>query len=459
MARDLEPESATESKTTGPGAGSTPPKYKPGCRAGHHAVTTRADDVELTAAFDAHGLVSDWELFEGLLNHALRNELRVDPREHALLLADPNHNGRKQRERLTEVLFEKFELPAVYLSRSAVLSCYASGRTTGLVLDVGYSGTSAVPVEDGAIVNGRFIRTRIGGKYVNEVLSAVLQERDVRLRPLWSYRRRITGVQPANAAAGGAAVNLLMLDADAEADGLIGNGVVRRSRVDDLSFPRTTDSFWDFARLRLLEEVKAGLCCVAEAGTVPNSSNNAASLLPGAVKAYELPDGNVIQLGPERFQVAEETVFGKLPHTLLSATGAGALDAKLSYVNKYVHNRQAAGSTADASAGPASSDGLAGLVVDAIKMCDQAVHRDLYAGVCLTGGTSDMDSLYERLNAGLVEKYHKVRILAAAGSNERKYCGWTGGSILATFSEHQKNWLSRSEFDENGSSFIHRKCQ
>lgn len=396
-------------------------KYKPKIRAGHSALTTRKDHVDVSTPFGEDGVVENWDLFEALLSHTLTNELRVDSRENALLFADPNHNARKPRERMTELLFEKFESPAVFLARSAVLAAYANGRTTGIVLDVGYSGTSAVPVEDGAIVKGKYIRTTVGGCTMNAHLSAILQTRDVALRPLWSYKRIITGT-----------------------DGIDEDTIMRQSTLEELSFPKTSDSFTQFARSKILEEVKAGICIVNE------NPNISLKSLPGMMDSFELPDGNTIELGEERFAVAEETVFGKLQHVVSEASS----ETRLSYVNQYVNGgRQGNGENTK------ESNGLHGLVVDAIKMCDMSIHRDMYAGVCLTGGTSDMGGLFERLSCGLMETYHKVRILAATGSSERKYCAWTGGSILGTFSEQQKNWFSRSEYEENGSSFIHRKCQ
>lgn len=398
-----------------------PDKCKNRPRAGFSALASRKDNVEITSPFNDDGLVQNWEQFEVLLSHTLTNELRVDSRENALLFADPNHNGRKPRERITELVFEKFEAPAIYLARSAVLSALANGRTTGIVLDVGYSGTSAVPVEDGTIAKNEIIRTATGGRHMNSVLNSVLEKHDIRLRPIWSYKRTITGV-----------------------DNLDDDNVIRRSKIEELSFPKTRSSFTEFARTALLEEIKAGICMVNENPTVDLKS------LPVLTDTFDLPDGNTIELGAERFNVAEKTVFGQLEH-IASETST---ETRQSYVNQYLNGgRQGQGERQKVS------NGLHGLVVDAIKMCDASIQRDMYAGVCLTGGTSDMSGLFERLSYGLMEWYHKVRILAATGSLERKYCAWTGGSILATFTEHQKNWFSRSEYEENGSTFIHRKCQ
>ncbi|KAI0561297.1 Actin-related protein [Gracilaria domingensis] len=396
-------------------------KYKP-ARAGHNAVNIRKDNVEIVSPFGSDGLIENWNLFETLLSHTLCNELHAPTRENALLCAEPNHNGRKSRERIVELIFEKFEVPALYLARAAVLSAYANGKTTGLVLDIGHSGTSAVPVEDGAVLKGKAIRTAIGGRTLNAMLDSLLQGANPKLRPIWSYKRTITRV-----------------------DGVDEDNLVRQSEIKELSFPKTTASFMEFSRIQLLEEVKANLCVVHENPSVDLKS------LPVIHGTYELPDGNTIEMNAERFSVAEQTIFARLPHVIMETN----TDARLSYVDQYLN-----GSRPDAtSAKSDESHGLHGLVVDAIKKCPEAIHRDMYAGVCLTGGTSDMGGLYERLSFGLLETYHKVRVLAATGSHERKYCAWTGGSILATFSEFQKMWFSKSEYDENGSSFVHRKCQ
>lgn len=390
--------------------------------AGHFATTVRKDHVELTSPFKKDGLIENWDLFENLLNHTFNRELRLETKEHAIMFAEPNHNARKARERITELLFEKFDAPAMHLTKSAVLSAYANGRVNAVVLDVGHSGTSAVPVEDGRIGRGKFIRTDIGGRAVNDRFMQTLTNMNVPLMPLWSYKRTIIGK-----------------------DGVDDDNMIRRSKLQHLSFPNTAQSFVNFSRIRLVEELKAALCVCNENPTVQLRA------LPIVLGSYELPDGNTVEMGEERFAVAEETLFAMLPH--ISTTSN--TETSLSYVNQYLNGaRNRSGTNQQTQA----SNGLHGLVIDAIKLCDPNVHRDMYAGVCLTGGTSDMGGLYERLSYGLLETYHKVRVLAATGSHERKYCAWTGGSILATFSEFQNLWVSKQEFFEVGPSIVHRKC-
>ena len=71
-----------------------------------------------------------------------------DLKECPVLLAEPPLTQNPVREKTTEIMFETFEVPALYLSMQAVLALYASGRTTGIVLDSGEGVTHAVPISD-----------------------------------------------------------------------------------------------------------------------------------------------------------------------------------------------------------------------------------------------------------------------------------------------------------------------
>lgn len=81
--------------------------------------------------------------------YTFSNELRVDPSEHRVMLTEAPGCPRQNREKMTEVMFETFNVDGMYIAIQAVLSLYANGRTTGLVCDSGDGVTHTVPVFEG----------------------------------------------------------------------------------------------------------------------------------------------------------------------------------------------------------------------------------------------------------------------------------------------------------------------
>ncbi|KAL2905631.1 Actin-related protein 4 [Bienertia sinuspersici] len=83
---------------------------------------------------------------------AFRECLLIDPKEHPMLLAEPSSNNQQQRERAAELMFEKYKVPALFLAKNAVLTSFASGRATSLVVDCGGGSTTVAPVHDGYVL-------------------------------------------------------------------------------------------------------------------------------------------------------------------------------------------------------------------------------------------------------------------------------------------------------------------
>jgi centractin len=91
------------------------------------------------------------------------------------LLTEPPLNPRSNRETAAQILFETFNVPALYSSIQAVLSLYASGRTTGIVLDSGDGVSHAVPVYNGFAIQNSIRRIDVAGRDVTENLQKHLR--------------------------------------------------------------------------------------------------------------------------------------------------------------------------------------------------------------------------------------------------------------------------------------------
>ncbi|KAM3425364.1 Actin-like protein [Cercospora zeina] len=135
-----------------------------------------------------HGIVTDWDDMEKIWHHIYTDELKTLSEEavleaagltsaqHPILLTEAPLNPRANRDMAAQILFETFNVPALYTSIQAVLSLYASGRTTGIVLDAGDGVSHAVPVYEGFAIPNSIRRIDVAGRDVTEELQRLLRK-------------------------------------------------------------------------------------------------------------------------------------------------------------------------------------------------------------------------------------------------------------------------------------------
>lgn len=265
------------------------------------------------------------------------------------------------------MLFELFNVPCLYISIQAVLSLYALGRTTGVVVDSGDGVTHIVPVFEGFLLPNSMKRLDVAGRDITENLALQI--------------RRLSGVR--------------------------------------------LTSLLEFEIARLIKEK----CCyilrdIERDEKMFSRLEATAGVSSGAIESYRLPDGQLMQVGIEKFR-APEILF----------------------------NPELIGE---------ESPGVHQLTSLAISKTDLDLRPVLYKNVILSGGNTLLKGFGDRM---LLELKSIQLLPSSTGSNlkvkiyappERKYSTWIGGSILAGLSTFKKMWVTSSEYQENP-DIVHKR--
>ncbi|XP_069738671.1 actin-like protein 6B [Phaenicophaeus curvirostris] len=130
-----------------------------------------------------NGMIEDWECFQAILDHTYGKHVKSEPGLHPVLMSEAPWNTRAKREKLTELMFEHYNIPAFFLCKTAVLTAFANGRSTGLVLDSGATHTTAIPVHDGYILQQGIVKSPLAGDFISMQCRELFQEMNIDIVP------------------------------------------------------------------------------------------------------------------------------------------------------------------------------------------------------------------------------------------------------------------------------------
>mmetsp|Transcript_21478 Transcript_21478/g.29855 ORF Transcript_21478/g.29855 Transcript_21478/m.29855 type:complete len:393 (-) Transcript_21478:228-1406(-) len=125
----------------------------------------------------SNGIVKNWEDMHHVWNHTFNEVLKIDPSECRILLTDPPLNPLKNREQMVATMFETYGFQGAFIQVQAVLTLYAQGLLTGLVVDSGDGVTHVVPVVDGFAFPHVTKRLNVAGRHITTYLVDLLLRR------------------------------------------------------------------------------------------------------------------------------------------------------------------------------------------------------------------------------------------------------------------------------------------
>ncbi|KAK8846927.1 hypothetical protein M9Y10_019496 [Tritrichomonas musculus] len=135
-----------------------------------HGVGDSAEEVRGRINFIIDNcVVTNWDLMESLITYSF-NWLRVKAEDTPVLITESQFNNRGQREKISQILFETFNIPSLTIISQAYLSLLATGSETGMVLNIGEGASFAVPIYESVPSLYALKKCNISGSKINEYM-------------------------------------------------------------------------------------------------------------------------------------------------------------------------------------------------------------------------------------------------------------------------------------------------
>ncbi|CAJ0929889.1 unnamed protein product, partial [Ranitomeya imitator] len=323
-------------------------------------------------------------------------------------------NTRAKREKLTELMFEHYNIPAFFLCKTAVLTAFANGRSTGLILDSGSTHTTAIPVHDGYVLQQGIVKSPLAGDFITMQCRELFQEMSVDLIPPY-----------------------MIASKEAVREGAPANW----KRKEKL--PQVTRSWHNYMCSSVIQDFQASVLQVSDS----TYDEQVAAQMPTV--HYEFPNGYNCDFGAERLKIPEglfdpsnvkglsgNTMLG-VSHVVTTSVGMCDIDIRPGLYGSVI---VAGGNTL-----------LQGFTDRLTRELSQKTPPVLRSDT--NPGTASCHGLQ-----GDFGKSMRLKLIANNTTVERRFSSWIGGSILASLGTFQQMWISKQEYEEGGKQCVERKC-
>lgn len=294
-----------------------------------------------------------------LLLQKVYNGLKLNNNKDVpVFIAEPPFTSKRQKKILTEQLLEQQDCPSVFFGTQGVLAVYGMGENNGMVLESGEGLSQVVPVFGGYKLDYAVEKVEFGGEDVTNYLRLLLRRSGVHLK--------------------GSSEECIVQEI--------------KEQVCQLN-QKTYDN------------TLQGVDKVALQGEPDPSQQD--------LLRYELPDGQTIEVGAERYMA---------PEILFNPALAGV---EYSGLHNFLHA--------------------------SMNKIDMDLKRTLYEKVCLSGGNTQLAGFTERfareLN-NLLGNNTKVEIRAPNG--DRSLVVFKGATAITSINTFSKMWITKKEVQEKG---------
>ena len=302
------------------------------------------------------GIIQDFEYMEKIFNYIFADELKVDQSKHPVLITETSLNPKATREWVTEIMFEKYNVPSFYIGNDAAFSLLSIGKQNGLVFESGYGVSCSVPIFDGNPLKDAIIRLPIGG----------LDMTDYMIKLFGEYTNRF-------------------------------NIEYKRGRLSDIRNSITYVAF------NFEEEIQK------------------AETTSECQMTLKISSADPVVFNKERFII---------PELLFKPQNNGL-----------------------------NCEGIDKSIYESITKCKQDVQDELFSNIILSGGTSMLKGLKERIQKEITILSGNKKNIQVTTHPDKQYSAWKGASIFSSSETAKQSFITPDEYKESGSQIVNNKCK